>query len=472
MRFRSLAPALLPAALTASTVLLAAALPARGQDSVWHSVPAGCCSPPPAAVYPLPAWRPVGPGSAVPGGYCPQPAPPVPITPVPGQPLPPTAPAKPGPATPPTTPTTPTRPGTTPTQPGERTPEEQQRQQQDQQQQDQQQQQNTQGEQGQAGAGEASLASNVLGDQLGVPGLTFIPVPGVRHARAVSVAVPSVRSFKIAEDESPRPQDRVYVDFNYFNNVNRSVNETLGSPFHNINVYRETFGVEKMFLGDLGAVELRLPLNTLSADSTTPGLGGVNNTDIGDLSIIGKVVLWRDCNANNLVSGGLAVTAPTGPDSFANSPVFVPVHSTLVTPFAGWIFRQDKWYVQGFTSLDVPVDSKDVTLLHNDFHVGYVLHRCQDANAWLTAVLPNLEVHINDPLNHRGATNLADPLGTPDWIDLTTGVTFEFQRRATLAVGVVTPVTGPKPYDFELLAQLNVRFGATLQQAQGSQLGD
>ena len=48
--------------------------------------------------------------------------------------------------------------------------------------------------------------------------------------------------------------------------------------------------------------------------------------------------------------------------------------------------------------------------------------------------------------------------GTPDWVELTMGTTFELFRRSTLAVGIVTPVTGPKPYDLEVLAQLNLRF--------------
>jgi hypothetical protein len=115
-----------------------------------------------------------------------------------------------------------------------------------------------------------------------------------------------------------------------------------------------------------------------------------------------------------------------------------------------------------------------VTLLHNDVHVGYILHRCTDPCAWVTAVVPNFEVHVNNPLNHRGATNPTDPVGTQDWVDLTTGLTFELRRTATLALGFVTPVTGPKPYDFEVLAQFNMRFGATRRDAQGGgqQMGD
>ena len=48
-----------------------------------------------------------------------------------------------------------------------------------------------------------------------------------------------------------------------------------------------------------------------------------------------------------------------------------------------------------------------------------------------------------------------------DLVDLTAGMTFEFNHRATLVLAAVTPVTGPKPFDFEIVTQLNVRFGKT-----------
>jgi hypothetical protein len=38
-------------------------------------------------------------------------------------------------------------------------------------------------------------------------------------------------------------------------------------------------------------------------------------------------------------------------------------------------------------------------------------------------------------------------------------VTFEFNRRSTLAAAIAAPVTGPKPFDFEVLVQFNWRFG-------------
>jgi hypothetical protein len=306
------------------------------------------------------------------------------------------------------------------------------------------------------------VAATVKGDQLGVPGLGFLPPPAKHGAVA---AVPAVRSFKIAEDESPVPLDRVYVDFNYFNNVNRAVNQHFDADLHNVAAYRETFGVEKTFFDRTASIGMRIPLNTLTADSST-GLGG-SSTDIGDLAVITKLVFCRDDQTGSLVSGGLAVTTPTGPSHFAGSDVFLPVNTWLLTPYLGYYWNFRHWYAQGFISLDVPTGT-DVTLLHNDVQVGYYLLRNKEEGAVLTGITPQFEVHVNDPLDHRGALSPDDPLGTPDWVDLTGAVTFEFCHNSTLAVGFVTPVTGPKPYDFEVLAQFNWRFGATRRAGMGA----
>jgi hypothetical protein len=311
---------------------------------------------------------------------------------------------------------------------------------------------------------------NMLGDQLfvplGVPSLAFLnrgqpgfpPLPGSRPFSPI--LVPAIRNFEISEDESPKPQDRVYFGFNYFDNVNKTVDEILQSDLHRLRVYRETFGLEKTFLDGNASVGLRLPIDTLTTESNVPGISS-DNTAVGDLTVILKYAFWRDRQTGSLLSGGLAITTPTGPEKFANSSAVVNINDTILQPYIGYYWSLGRTYVHGFSAIDVPTDSRDVTLLHNDLGIGYYLYQDRTGCRLLTAAIPTFEVHINDPLNHRGATNFADPAGTPDWVDLTTGMTFEFHRRATLAGALVVPVTGPKPFDFEVLVQLNVRFGCS-----------
>jgi hypothetical protein len=302
----------------------------------------------------------------------------------------------------------------------------------------------------------ALATPNMQGDQLGIPALSFLSQFRLPNGGQL-VLVPSIRSFKISENESPRPQDRVYFDFNYFNDVNKAVNNRLGADFLSLHVFRETFGVEKTCLDGKASIGLRLPLNSLDVDITVSGLPRTD-TDIGDLSIILKYAFYSDPQTGDLVSAGLAITAPTGPDTFAGSPLVSTLHSTVLQPYLGYIFSLDELFFHGFSAIDVPTESQDVTLLHNDIGAGYFLYRTRQTDRLITSIVPTFEAHINTPLNHRGGFNFADPAATPDWVDLTTGATVGLLGHASLAVGIVTPITGPKPFAFEVLTQLNVRF--------------
>jgi hypothetical protein len=266
-----------------------------------------------------------------------------------------------------------------------------------------------------------------------------------------------VRGFKIAENDTPRPMDRVYFSFNFWDDLNESANRRLGSDLHDLRAYRETFGLEKTFLDGDASIGLRLPLDTFNADSSIPGRG-ISSTDVGDLSVILKYAFWQDRKTGDLLSVGLAVTPPTGPDAFAGADRLPGFHGTTIQPWLGYIWNWGDLYLHGFTAVDFPADSNDVTILYNDVGVGYFVYRTSDADRLVSAVAPTVEVHVNTPLDHRGVLGSLDPAATPDWVDLTVGTNVEFYQRTRLAVGVVTPVTGPKPFDFEVLAQLRVRF--------------
>jgi hypothetical protein len=311
-----------------------------------------------------------------------------------------------------------------------------------------------------------SRAPEMLGDLGGAAraptrvGIPVIPgAPAAVPAPAASpglIVLPGTRNFKIAENESPRPDDRVYLSCNFFDDVNGPLNRRLGADLRDIRVFSETFGLEKTFLDGAGSVGLRLPLNTYNADSSLTNLGQAS-TDVGDLSVILKYALYRDPEQDNYFTAGLAVTAPTGPGSFAGVGNTEKVHATTLQPFVGWLWNGGDWYFQGFSAIDVPT-SADVTLLFNDVGVGYYLYRNPNPDSFLTAIAPTVEVHVNTPLNHRGRVTVDNPTGTSDVVDLTAGVNVELFDQARLAVGVVTPVTGPKPFDVEVMAQFRLRF--------------
>jgi len=85
--------------------------------------------------------------------------------------------------------------------------------------------------------------------------------------------------------------------------------------------------------------------------------------------------------------------------------------------------------------------------------VGYFLYRSQDRSKFLTAIAPTVEAHVTTPLTQRGRV-----VGVPDVVNMTAGVNIEFYRQSVMAIGVVTPVTGPRPFDFEATVQFRIRF--------------
>lgn len=260
------------------------------------------------------------------------------------------------------------------------------------------------------------------------------------------------RQFKIADNESPMPQDRVFAAFNYFNDYGYAIHNRLGIGELQLDAYRTTVGIEKTFCCGAASVGLRLPLLGTRVSGTPWDFGG-GGGQTGDLSLIFKYAPWRNVDTGDLISVGLAVTLPTG-DGENN-----PFHGTLAQPFLGYLKNWGRWYVLGFFSIETPIEeSDDVTMIFNDLGIGYRLWECPGRSGCLTAVIPTAEVHVNTPLNHRGVLNNADPAATPDTVDLTVGAHLEFFRQARLTLGGVVPVTGPRPFQVELIAFLNVRF--------------
>ncbi len=306
------------------------------------------------------------------------------------------------------------------------------------------------------------LGRGVLGRFVPIPNPPPpLPTPGVppnpptpSTEIGAPAPVPSIRGIKIAENQSPVPRDRVFYQMNYFNNVNESINQRFGFPLSGVQVYRHIFGIEKTLFNKKSSIGVRLPLNTVTGDSPLPGIGRTT-TSLGDLNIFFKHVLLSNEETGRLLSAGLSVTAPTGPGRFAGADYLEDLQDPLIQPFVGTLLSFNRFYFQGFTSIEVPFNPNNVTILYNDYSVGYFLYQTSDESRFLRAIIPTFEVHVNTPLNHRGSF-FEDPASTPDFINLTYGTAFQFGQSARFLAGIATPVTGPRPFDLEVIAALNV----------------
>jgi hypothetical protein len=286
------------------------------------------------------------------------------------------------------------------------------------------------------------------------------PPPG---ARGASPIFSSVRNFKISENQSPRPQDRVFFDFNYYNNLNNAINLNDLSPVTRMKAYVYLFGLEKTFNEGMGSIGIRLPLNNLTADSfgKPPIVSTPTSTSLGNLTIFGKYILCQNPRTGSLISALFAITPETGPGRFAGAPYVFPLNSTYFQPALGWIYNLNRWYFQGFSGFTFPANPNDVSLIYNDIGIGYFLVRNQDPHAFFTAIAPTFECHINNPINHRDWFNRFDLAGSPDVVDLTFGLNFGIRNTAVLTAAFVTPVTSPRPFDSEAILMLNIFYGRT-----------
>jgi hypothetical protein len=285
----------------------------------------------------------------------------------------------------------------------------------------------------------------------------------------------SFHTFKIADNESPWPRNRVFLTSEYF----RQVGDTTA-------VTQETLGFERTFQQNRSSFGMRLPFYTVDPGAIsnplepgqigTFGLGTSTRGDLGDLTLIGKHAVVFDPANGNVLSLGAALITPTGPSTLASvTPAYTVNgvgHYGSIQPYLGF-YRSigpafNGLFVQGFSSIDRPFSGHDSTFWFNDIGLGYYYQR--NVRRGLTGVVPNVEVHVNTPLGGRvqtitstpalaqltGFTSVMGQIQYYNQVNLTSGVTFVFNRRTTLALATVAPLATPHPFNVEFLAQINV----------------
>jgi hypothetical protein len=279
----------------------------------------------------------------------------------------------------------------------------------------------------------------------------ILPPPGTVFDQSLADAVSRIPNitrgaFKITENESPRPTTRAYLSYYFYDQVGK----TFGGPdVPRITVNQQVLGYEQAFYDRQYSIGIRLPYNQIDS----PGF--FSQTALADLTIVTKAVLWENRQTGNLLSGGVALTVPTGTLPFASTITGTELHSTLVQPYLGYILNRGAFFMQGFSAVVVPTSSSDVTFLSNDWAFGYRAYQ-GSPGSFLTAIVPVVETHLNTPLNHRGTRN--DPAGLPDSFVVLGGIHGVFRQQSTLGVAVGAPLTGPQPFSLQATVQFNWRF--------------
>lgn len=286
------------------------------------------------------------------------------------------------------------------------------------------------------------------------------PVPGIPSARDGNILYPTIRALKVTENLSPVPQDRVFYSFNYFDSVSEALLNRFDAPIDELRVFRHVFGVESTFNEGRGSFGFRLPLHTITSVSKIQGAGGTF-TGLGDLNIFAKHILAQDSESGSLVSVGLSVTPPTGPRHFANAPFISSPGGVVFQPFMGYYLNFGDLYIHGFSSFNFSSVKGDAVLIYNDVGLVYYLMRDENPNAFITAIAPTFEVHVNNPLNNRDVFNESNPFGLTDSVNLVSALNIEFAQTSRLALGIVNSVVHPRPFDFEVVALFDIRLGGS-----------
>lgn len=292
--------------------------------------------------------------------------------------------------------------------------------------------------------------------------------------------------FKIAEQNSGIPDDRVFFLFNHFENA---IITDSNRGIESFDVQRYSFGGEKTFLDEALSVEVRVPF-LVSQQVGTDG-EGVDGNGLGNITINLKGLLYT--NDWLQVATGTGVTLPTGEDfsSQVGSDFYtLETEAVHVLPFLFAATRpNDRLFVQGAAQLDFAVSGntlrssnlgrigviEDQHFLYLDASAGYWVYRNRCARV-LTGVAPIIELHYSTTLNdadvvRAGAGGPNDSAvgnfaNRVDILNLTAGLHFEAFNRTTITVAGVAPLSdeedpilgGDQPFDAEVLVQINHRF--------------
>lgn len=293
-----------------------------------------------------------------------------------------------------------------------------------------------------------TAAPNMFGDFLGV----YTSISG--HRIPVNVPGP----FKVADNGSPIPQDNFGVFYQYFSNVlgggtptDRSVGRTT--------VHREVADIEQSFFCKWTSVEARVPFIQTNAN-------GDGYETIGDLNLIFKQALYKSECDEAVVSAGLSVVVPVGNSIFYGTPSGgqEKFHATLVQPFVGYYFDcpHSGYFLQGFFSAELASDPRFPSFAFADVALDKWLYYTHCCKACISGIALEFEFHSNSALTNAGQRRLnnndAATVAALEQIALTTGIDFIFYRHANIGVAVTVPVTGPVPYDYEMMTRINFKF--------------
>lgn len=308
----------------------------------------------------------------------------------------------------------------------------------------------------------SSYHPGFFGDLIGVGTITpigiFDPPYYVNQVNGLSIGVAQASAIKVAESDSPRPVDRVYYFYNFYGNIDPTL-DPMAFSFPLLQMHRHVIGFEKTLLTGRASVGMRVPFFRFAGDFN------YQTSFVGDLSILTKFMLIENPETRSLFSIGFAISAPTGSTpAFLQGPFVPPFtrersprnYPVYLQPWGGYIYNlTSRFYIHGFHSVLVSTDTREPSFVANDIGAGLWLYR--NANAPLIrGIVPTVEIHVNSPMTRRGMPQQAGEVRMRDSVNLTSGF-YVMMTRSILGGAVGVPLAFG-PHTIEAVANYTLRF--------------
>lgn len=304
--------------------------------------------------------------------------------------------------------------------------------------------------------------------------------------RGRSFTAPGATSrFKLAENQSPIPRNRVFYNFSHFHN---SVDDGVGSNF---NINRHTFGLEKTFLNGMTSAEIRIPFaSTVGATQiVAAGQPFTEATEFGDIGWAGKVLLINGPIVQ--VSGGIAGSLPTAPDLEVienNNMSRIENEAFHLGPFIGVVVRPgSRLTISGVVQMDFDLNGngfydvqgglqsmgqiQDQNLFLASVSAAYWMRQGQNQNL-ISDIAGIVELHFStstvegdfivptgySPYDRANAI-IATEGSTTNILNLTGGVDLRMGPQNSIVIGAGVPLRSDAVqdslFDTEIIFQFN-----------------
>ncbi len=287
----------------------------------------------------------------------------------------------------------------------------------------------------------------------------------------------AVRRFKIAENNSPLPKNRVYLHYNYFNDVKAGFGD----------VHRYAVGFEALLFDGLASLETRVPFALTLDNDQVVNSTGARDFEFGDLLMVWKLLLLQ---TNRFAfAGGIGLSVPTASGSrlyFADGRELLNISNDSVhyLPYIAYAFApNDRFFNETFFQFDLdgkgdrvfadaagastgaslPLIGRlnDASIMFVDTTFGWWL--CKDTRGGkVSGIAPIVEFHYGTTVNDTDAVagnglTVADISRRLDILNLTLGTHFVPRRGPQMSLGMVLPLRhrDDRPFDYEGILQLN-----------------